>query len=124
MNNLSFKRIFLFLFVLFIAVGSVNAQLFRKNPEKQLFGKSHRKEPKVKEPRYVLKAKKKQEANDSKLQKEYDKNVKQSQKRSIDIQTPEVQTRMKQNKKEYTSRDKNHKKKVRVSTKRAGKKYD
>ena len=34
---------------LFIAIGSANAQLFHKNPEKQLFGKSHRKEPKVKE---------------------------------------------------------------------------
>jgi hypothetical protein len=124
MNNLSFKKIFLVLFVLFIAIGSGNAQLFHKNPEKQLFGKSHRKAPKAKEPGYVLKAKKKQEANDRRLQKEYDKNVKQSQKRSIDIQTPEVQSRMKQNKKEYTSRDKNHKRKVRSSTKRAGKKYD
>ena len=124
MNNLSFKKILFIFFVLFIAIGSANAQLFHKNPEKQLFGKSHRKEPKVKEPGTVLKAKKKQETNDRKLQNDYDKNVKQSQKRSIDIQTPEVQSRMKQNKKEYTSRDKNHKKKVRTSTKRAGKKYD
>jgi hypothetical protein len=124
MNNLYLKKILLFLFVLFIGIGSANAQLFHKNPEKQLFGKSHRKEPKVKEPRYVLKAKKKQEANDRRLKKEYDKNVIQSQKRSVDIQSPEVQTRMKQNKKEYTSRDKKHKMKVRASTKRAGKKYD
>jgi hypothetical protein len=124
MNNLSFKRILFSLFVLFIVTGQVNAQLFHKNPEKQLFGKSHRKEPKVKEPKTVLRAKKKQEANDQRLQREYDKNVKRSQKRSVDIQTPEVQTRMKQNKKEYTSRDKKHKKKVRVSTKRAGKKYN
>lgn len=123
MNKLYIKKIFLFLIVLFIAIGPANSQLFHKNPEKQLFGKSHRKEPKVKEPRYVLKAKKKQEANDRRLKKEYDKSVKQSQKRSIDIQSPEVQTRMKQNKKEYTSRDKNHKKKERANTKRAGKKY-
>jgi len=124
MNKLSFKKILFIFFVLFIAIGSAKAQLFHKNPEKQLFGKSHRKEPKVKEPKTVLKAKKKQEANDRKLQKEYDKNVKRSQKRSVDIQTSDVQDRMKQNKKEYTSRDKNHKKKVRASTKRAGKKYD
>lgn len=124
MNNLYSKKIVLFLFVLFFTIGPANSQLFHKNPEKQLFGKSHRKEPKVKEPRYVLKAKKKQEANDKRLKKEYDKNVKQSQKRSIDIQTPEVQTRMKQNKKEYTSRDRKHKKKVRASTIGAGKKYD
>ncbi len=38
--------------------------------------------------------------------------MKRSQKRSVDIQTPEVQARMKQNKKEYTSRDKTHKKKA------------
>jgi hypothetical protein len=124
MNNLYSKKIVLFLFVVFFTIGPANSQLFHKNPEKQLFGKSHRKEPKVKEPRYVLKAKKKQEANDRRLKKEYDKNVKQSQKRSIDIQTPEVQTRMKQNKKEYTSRDKKHKKKVRASTIGAGRKYD
>ena len=124
MDNLSFKKVLFIFFVLFIGIGSANAQLFHKNPEKQLFGKSQRKEPKVKEPRTVLKAKKKQEANDHKLQKEYDKNVKRSQKRSVDIQTPEVQSRMKQNKKENSSRDKNHKKKIRASTKRAGKKYD
>ena len=124
MNNLSFKKIILVFFVLFIVTGSGNAQLFHKDPEKQIFGKSHRKEPRVKEPRYVLKAKKKQEANDRKLQKEYDKNVIKSQKRSVDIQAPEVQSRMKQNKKEYTSRDKSHKKKERSSTKRAGKKYE
>jgi hypothetical protein len=122
MNNLSFKKIFLHLFVIFIAIGSANAQLFHKNPEKKLFS-SHRSAPKVKEPRTVLKAKKKQEANARKLDKEYEKHVKQSQKHSIDIQTPEVQSRMKQNKKEYTSRDKHHKRKERSSTKRAGKKY-
>lgn len=124
MNKLSFRKILFIFFVLFVAIGSANAQLFHKNPEKQLFGKSHRKEPKVKEPKTVLKAKKKQEANDRKLQKEYDKNVKRSQKRSVDIQTPEVQARMKQDKKEYTSRDKTHKRKLRAKTKRAGKKYD
>lgn len=124
MNNLSFKKILITFLVLFISIGSANAQLFHKDPEKQLFGKSHRKEPKVKEPKTVLKAKKKQEANDRKLQKEYDKDVKRTQKRSVDIQTPEVQSRMKQNKKEYTKRDKKHKKKVRASTKRAGKKYN
>ena len=123
MNNLSYKKILFLLLVVFIATGSVHAQIFHKNPEKQLFGKSHRKAPKIREPRTVLKAKKKQEVNARKLDKQYVKFVKQSQKRSIDIQTPEVQSRMKQNKKEYASRDKHHKKKVRSSTKRAGKKY-
>jgi hypothetical protein len=49
--------------------------------------------------------------------------VKQSQKRTIDIQTPEVQDRMKQNKKDTAARDKEKKKKVRSGSMKAGKKY-
>ena len=125
MNNISWRRIFLFIFLLSLLIGSCNAQIFHKNPEKQLFGKTPgiKKEPKVNELRSVLKAKRKQEANDRKLQKEYEKNVKRSQKRTIDIQSPEVQTRMKQNKKDLTKRDKEKKKKVRASTRKAGEKY-
>ena len=113
------------IFLLSSLIGSCNAQIFHKNPEKQLFGKTPgiKKEPKVNELRSVLKAKRKQEANDRKLQKEYEKNVKRSQKRTIDIQSPEVQTRMKQNKKDLTKRDKEKKKKVRASTRKAGEKY-
>ena len=125
MNNISWRRIFLFIFLLSLLIGSCNAQIFHKNPEKQLFGKTlgKKKEVKVKEPRSVLKAIRKQEANDHKLQKEYEKKVKRSQKRTIDIQSPEVQTRMKQNKKDFTMRDKEKKKKVRASTRKAGEKY-
>ena len=72
----------------------------------------------------VLRAKRKQEANDRKLQKQYDKSIVKSQKRTIDIQTPEVQARMKQNKKEITTRDKKNKKKVRGGSKGAEKKYN
>jgi hypothetical protein len=120
------RKLFLFLFVLSLTIGSCKAQLFHKNPEKALFGKTIRskKEAKVKEPRTVLRAKRKQERNDRKLQKNYEKSVKRSQKRTIDIQTPEVQARMKQNKKEYTVRDKEKKKKVKSSNKRAGEKYN
>jgi hypothetical protein len=126
MNNLYMKQIFLFLFVLSLAVESGNAQIFHKNPEKQLFGKTHvkRKEVKVREPRKVLKAKKKQEANERRLNKAYDRSVKRSQKRTVEIQTPEVQARMKQNKKEYVIRDKDKKKKVKEGSKRAAKKYN
>jgi hypothetical protein len=125
MNNISWRTFFIFIFILSLSTGSSNAQIFHKNPEKQLFGKTlgKKKEAKVKEPRSVLKAKRKQEANDRKLQKAYDKNITRSQKRTIDIQSPEVQTRMKQNKKDYTKRDKDKKKKVRTSTRSAGRKY-
>jgi hypothetical protein len=125
MNNISLKKFFLFIFLLSLLIGSCNAQIFHKNPEKQLFSKTlgKKKEPKVKEPRTVLKAKRKQESNDRKLKKDYEKTVRRSQKRTIDIQTPEVQSRMKQNEKDYTKRDKEKREKVKASTKRAGKKY-
>ncbi len=126
MNKLTLKRILSVIFILSIIASKGNAQIFHKNPEKQLFGKTHmkNKEPKVKQPRSVLKAKKKQEANERRLKKESAKAVKRSQKRSIEIQSPEVQERMKQNKRDYTIRDKNKHKKVKSGAKKARKKYD
>jgi len=126
MNKLPLKKVFLIIVILSLAAGSGNAQIFHKDPEKKLFGRTHMngKTAKVREPRSVLKAKRKQEANDRKLNKEYDKSVKQSQKRTVDIQTPEVQARMKQNKKDYTTRDKQKKKKVKKASRDAGEKYN
>lgn len=120
------RKYFLIILVFFLITGNGNAQLFRKNPEKQMFGKTHmnKKAAKVKEPGSVRRTKRKQERNQRKLDKQYDKSIKQSQRRTIDIQSPEVQARMKQNKKDLTVRDKEKKKKVRNSAKRAGKKYN
>ena len=125
MNNISLRSFFIFIILFSLSTGLSDAQIFHKNTEKQLFGKTlgKKKDVIVKEPRSVIKAKKKQEANDRKLQKEYEKSVKRSQKRTIEIQSPEVQARMKQNKKDYTKRDKEKKKKARASTSRAGRKY-
>ena len=129
MNNL-YRRKFLFIvFALSLVIGSCNAQILHiggsRNLEKGLFGKSlgKKKVVKVKEPRKVTKAKKKQEAKDKKLKKDSAKAVKRSQKRTIEIQTPEVQERMKQNRKNSDIRDKEKKKKVSAGTKKAGKKY-
>lgn len=130
MNNLYMRKFFLFMLMISLGICSGNAQIFHKNgsrkAEKELFGKSlgNKKEVKVKEPRTVLKAKKKQEAKEKKLKDNYEKSVKKSQKRTIEIQTPEVQERMKQNKKDSETRDKAKKKKVKRSTKKAGKKYN
>jgi hypothetical protein len=125
MNNLSMNKLFLLVFILSLSIDSGNAQIFHKDPEKKLFGKSlgNKKEAKIKEPRVVLKAKKEQEAKEKKLKKDNAKSVKMSQKRTIDIQTPEVQARMKQNKKDSDIRDKAKKKKATSTTKKAGKKY-
>ncbi|MBK7131803.1 MAG: hypothetical protein IPH69_02970 [Bacteroidales bacterium] len=124
------KKLYILLFISTLAIGSANAQLFHRNAarsaEKGLFGKSlsKKKQVKVKEPRSVLKAKKKQEANENKIKKDYAAHVKKSQKRTVDIQTPEVQERMKQNQKNMELRDKAKKKKTRTSSKKAGKKYN
>jgi hypothetical protein len=129
MNNISMKILFLLLFILTLSIGSANAQLFHRNAarsaEKGLFGKSlnKKKQVKVEEPRSVLKAKKKQEANKNKIKKDYAASIKKSQKRTIEIQTPEVQERMQQNKKNLEIRDKEKKKIKRTSNKKAGKKY-
>jgi hypothetical protein len=123
MNNLSAKRLFLILLLFSLAIGSSDGQLFHKDPGKALFGKTagRKREAKVKEPRSVLKAKRKQEANDRRLKRNYDKSIKRSQKRTVDIQTPEVQERMKQNKKNYTARDRKKKRKDEVGMKGAEK---
>jgi hypothetical protein len=123
------KKILLLIFILSTAIGSADGQIFKKHSvrkaEKGLSGRSaiKRKEPKVKEPRTVLKAKKKQEANDRKLKNEYDKSIKRSQKRTYDIQTPDVQARMKQNQKDAALRDRARNKNISSGTKKAGKKY-
>ena len=120
MNNLFSRKVFLFGFIFLLTISSCNGQFFKKhgsrNADRGLFGK-------VKEPRTVLKAKKIQEAKDRKLKKDYSRSVKRSQKRTIDIQTPEVQVRMKQNQKNSVIRDNAKKKKVRSNSKKAGKKY-
>ena len=123
------KKILLFIFILSLAIGSCNAQLIKKHDlrkgEKGLFVKvfGHSRSAKLKEPRAVLKAKRKQEANDKRLKKDYVESTKASQQRTIDIQTPDVQARMKQNKKELSGREKTKKKKVKQNTKKVGKKY-
>lgn len=129
MNKVYMKRLILLLFISTLVIGSANAQLFHRNAarsaEKGLFGKSlsKKKQVKVKEPRSVMKAKKKQEANEKKIKKDYTAHVEKSQKRTVEIQTPEVQERMKQNQKNMELRDKEKKKKTRTSSKKAGKKY-
>jgi hypothetical protein len=96
-----------------------------KNPEKELFGKKGSKSRKVKtkEPRSVLKAKREQEKNEKRLKKEYAQSVERSRKRAYDIQSPEVQSRMKQNQKDTALRDKEKKKSFKAGSKKAGKKY-
>ena len=95
------KRFFLILFILSVAVASGNSQILQKNMS--------------------------QKADNGLATKSASKKkgsgVKKSQKRTIDIQTPEVRARMKQNKKETAARERVKKRKNNKSTRKAGKKY-
>ena len=117
--------IFLALFIQATSSAQSSYNSSSKNPEKGLFGKTGRSSGKVKskKPVSVLKAKKNQEKNEKKLKKAYAKSIEASRKRAYDIQSPEVQTRMKQNQRDTTLKNKEKKKKSREGMKKAGKKY-
>jgi hypothetical protein len=103
MNKL--QKIFLCLLVLILTLGfsSCSARLFNKsggkNAEKKLFSKSiGRKVGLLVISAIQLPSKIKQGLKDRKDNKEYEKSVKLSQKRAFDMQSPEVQARMIQDK--------------------------
>jgi hypothetical protein len=129
MKYLNLRRFLAFVFITIFLLGTCNAQTSHnsgsKNPEKSLFGITvgKSKKAKVKEPRSAHKAKRKQEKNEKRLKKEYAESVERSKKRTYEIQSPEVQARMKQNQKDTALRDKEKKKNVKAGTKKAGKKY-
>lgn len=94
------------------------------NQDKRLFGKSlNTRQTKVSEPKSVIKAKKKQEANAKKSDKEYDQYVKDSRKRSVKIQSPEVQDRMIQNRKDADKHYKVKRRKTTENSRNVGRKY-
>lgn len=123
------RKFFLVLFLLYMGIASCNSRIFHKGSSgkagRELFGKSkiRKNDAKVREPRAVRRAKKKLEAQDRKLKREYKKFIKWSRKRSIDIQTPDVKARMKQDKKDTAARNRVKKKIVRSDSKKAGRKY-
>jgi hypothetical protein len=123
------RKFFFIVLIFYVGIGSGNAQLFRKsvsgNVEKGLVGKSsnRKNEAKVREPGSVQKAKKKEEVKKKKQDHEYDKYVKSSRKRAIAIQTPEVQARMKNDRKDSAAKDRAKKKIVKANSKKAGRKY-
>jgi len=92
-----------------------------KSPEKALFSKKRKVQ--VVESRGVRKKKKEQQKKEEKLKKEYNDFVKQSKKRAFQIQSPDVQARMKQNEKDIAVREKQKKKQTSSATKKAARKY-
>ncbi len=127
MNFLPIKRIILFLLIISFSPAICNAQSFDK-PVTKLTRNVSKNKVKQKKDRYygpksVKRKQKQQAANDRKLKKDYEEFVKSNQKRSIEIQTPEVKERMKQNVKNADASYKAKKKNNSNRTKQAGRKY-
>ena len=128
MKDISFKKLFFVFLILFCAVSVCEAQKYKRsirNPERELFGKSlNTKTAKIREAPSIVRAKKKQAANEKKLDKEYNAYVKKSRKRSVEIQSPEVKARMLENRKESDLKYKEKKKNRTESSKKTGRKYN
>jgi hypothetical protein len=127
MKYLIFKRFLIILLTLSVMVPVCEAQRYKKslrNPERYLFGKSlNNKNTKVRESPSIVRAKKKQTANQKKNKKEYDEFVKDSRKRAVKIQSPDVQARMAENKKESDLKYKEKRKKMAENSRKTGRKY-
>jgi hypothetical protein len=103
------------------STGLFSGSAFRR-PEKQMAG-SKRTAPRVREPRQVRSAKKKQEKNQDRIKKDYQQFVKTSRKRSYEIQSPDVKERMKRNDANIAARDKNKERKTRAASKTRARKF-
>lgn len=127
MTTLSFKKLFFIILIMICSVAVCEAQRYKRsirNPERGLFGKTLKtKEVKYRESPSVVRAKKKQAANQEKLDKEYYAYVKVSRKRAVKIQSPEVQARMLENRKEADIRYKEKNKERKKSSKKTARKF-
>jgi hypothetical protein len=128
MKGTFLKKSGLVFLILFSAVVICEAQRNNRsirNPEREMFGRSlNSKTIRYKESPSIVRAKKKQAANQKKLKKEYAAYVKSQRKRAVKIQSPEVQTRMKENRKEIDQKYREKRKKRTEMSKKAGKKYE
>jgi len=78
---------------------------------------------KLRKPMSVKRARRLQAKKEKKLKRDSEKFIKENHERSLEIQTPEVRERMKQNVKDANTRYKNKKKTSTSRTKKAGRKY-
>jgi hypothetical protein len=127
MKRLSFRQLIVFLLVSSIGVTLCQAQDRAPKPAKKgIFGLfSGKKKPgTIRAPRSAHQVKKEQEKKKKQNDLAYAKAVKESQKRPIEIQTPEVRNRMKQDQKDIEAREKARMKKSSKAARTAGKKYN
>jgi biopolymer transport protein ExbB/TolQ len=126
MNRLSSIKFILFVLILLLSAGICSTmQATTSSMETNEISESlpQRKKTKIKKPMSAVKAQKQAEAKDKKRRKESDKYIKENQERSLEIQTPEVRERMKQNVKDANARYKAKKKNNASRTKKTGRKY-
>jgi biopolymer transport protein ExbD len=129
MNNLSLKKLIIPVLIFSLAIPVCQAQSVNRPPvPKQQkssanLGPKRQKRVKVQSPKSAGKSKKEQEVKKKKLKKDFSKYVKENQKRSIEIQTPEVKARMKQNIKDADTNYKVKHKNSAARTRRAARKY-
>lgn len=127
MKYILLKKFIVLLLAFFFMIPVCEAQRYRRsirNPEKHLFNRSlNKKNTTVKESPSIVRAKKKQADNKKKADREYYDYVKASRKRAVKIQSPEVQDRMLNNRKESELKYKEKKKKMSENSRKTGRKY-
>jgi hypothetical protein len=128
MRGLFVRQLMVFILVSIVGIAACGAQTPDRAPKpekKGLFGlfSGKKSSGKVQSPKSVSATKKEQEKKKKKENEDWARSVKESQKRSVNIQTPDVQERMKKNEKEIKEREKTKKKKTASQTKKAGRKY-
>jgi hypothetical protein len=126
MKRLSFRQLIVFFVVFTIGISLCEAQDRAPKPAKKgLFGlfSGNKKSAGVKAPKSAGSVQKEQDRKKKQQDADWAKTVRESQKRTIRIQTPEVQSRMKQDKKDIAAREKARVKNSAKSTRSAGKKY-
>lgn len=128
MKSNTAKRAVILLISFFVVLNICDAQQYKRsirNPERKLFGKSlNNKTVKYRESREVVRAKKKQAANQKRLEKEYYAYVKKQKKHNVDIQSPEVKARMIENRKDSDQKFREKKKNMKKKSGKTGRKYD
>lgn len=126
MNRLSSPRLRTLLLMFFLSAGLCIT--LHAGSDYLTFGNAsellpQQKKAKIKKPVSAEKAKKQAEERDKKRKKEGEKYIKENRERSLEIQTPEVRERMKQNVKDANANYKAKKKSNASRTKKAGRRY-
>jgi hypothetical protein len=126
MNRLPHRKVLvIFSIVVALFTASCNSRFFGGIlPHKPASGEiSSRSSRNYKEQRQVRRAKKIQAKRQKSNKKAYNRAVERSQKRTYEIQTPEVKARMKQNQADISAREKAKSKKQKAASRKGREKY-